>query len=133
MRLLRETGFVDYHLRDVVGRHSTTALREVLIEHEFTNVGPTVLTLIPLSIAFSLLIVGLLLSTIVYVLELRSASKRQERRKTILQVFADVKKKHETWELQISKKELKKERIIFLFKQLNSNQVIFIGRDKKDF
>ena len=133
MRLLRETGFVQYHLQDVVGRRSTTALRGVLVEYEFTNAGPTVLTLVPLSIAFFLLIIGLLLSTIVFILELRSVGKGQERRKTIRQVLADIKKKRETWELEISKKEIKKERIILIFRQLNLNQAIPMGRDKNDF
>ena len=83
---------MDYHLRNVIHRRTSTALREVLIEHDDNNVGPRVLTLIPFTIIFGALVLGLLISTIVFLLELKSVTGPQT---TVGQVLADIKKNRE--------------------------------------
>ena len=125
IHLLRETGFVQYHIDDVIHRRLNNALREVLIEHDRNDEGPTVLSLEPLGVGFCVLFLGLSLSTIVFVLELKSATGRQGGPQTIRQVLMDVKKKREIWQREAYKKELKKQRIAFIFSQLKGRKVRF--------
>ena len=82
MLLLSEYGFVDYHERNAIRRHTDFAVREVLIEREDKYEGPRVLSLEPLSMCFSFLILGLLISTIVFVFEVLSFTGPQ---KSVLQ------------------------------------------------
>ena len=70
--LLSEFGFVDYHVRNVIHRNTDSALREVLIEREDNYDGPRILSLKPLSMCFGFLILGLLISTIVFIFEVLS-------------------------------------------------------------
>ena len=67
--LLLECGFVDYHVRDVIHRRTDLTFREVMKEREDTYEEPRVLSLKPLLTSFGFLIMGLLISTIVFILE----------------------------------------------------------------
>ena len=80
---------MDYHTRNVIHRHTDSALREVLIEREDLYEGPRVLSLKPLSMCFGFLITGLFISSIVFILEVLSFTEPQ---KSVLQVLMDVKK-----------------------------------------
>ena len=116
--LLRESGIMAYHLSDVIYRRSTTALREVLVEYDTKFVGPKILTLTPLATSFSVLILGLFISTIVFVLELKSFTGPN---KSFRQVLLGIKKNREVWNVREGKmievfgrKELKGRRVLFL-------------------
>ena len=91
MLLLWECGFVDYHVRNVIHRRTDSALREVLNEREDKYEEPRVLSLKPLSMSFGFLILGLLISTIVFILEVVSITGPQ---KSFMQVLMDIKKNH---------------------------------------
>ncbi|XP_066603142.1 probable glutamate receptor [Prorops nasuta] len=72
MLWLKESGITFFHLRDVIRRRTGLHLREVLVEHDGSDGDARVLTLTPLGAGFSMLIVGLFLSTFVFYLELKS-------------------------------------------------------------
>ena len=78
MLLLWECGFVDYHVRNVINRRTDSALREVLNEREDEHEEPRVLSLKSLSMSFGFLIFGLLISTIVFILEVLSFAGTQK-------------------------------------------------------
>ena len=88
---------MEYHLRDVIHRRLEVTLRDVLIEHEDKYTGPSVLSLKPLAISFIMLAVGLFISTIVFILEIISATGKD---KSIRQVLADIKKNRENWNIK---------------------------------
>ena len=126
MFLLREMGFSDYHRVDVMHRHASAELRDVFIEHDLNNdEGRRVLSLAPLSIGFFIFFLGISLSTIVFILELLLAARRRGRRKTIRQVLVDIKTKRDIWQREVSKKEIKKQKIISIFRQLNGKKIPF--------
>ena len=83
---------MDYHVRNVIHRYTDSALHEVLIEREDKYEGPRVLSLKPLSMCFGFLILGLLISTIVFILEVLFLIGPQ---KSVLQVLIDIKKNRE--------------------------------------
>ena len=89
---LLEYGFVDYHARNVTQRHADPALRDVLKEHEDQHEEPQILSLKLLSMSFGFLILGLLISTIVFILEVLSVTGPQ---KSFIQIFTDIKKNRE--------------------------------------
>ena len=99
--MLSEYGFLDYHVRNVIHRHTDSALREVFIEREDEYKGPRVLSLKPLLMCFSFLIVGLLISTIVFILEVLFFTGPQ---KSVIQVLMDIKKKREISNFREEKK-----------------------------
>ena len=90
--LLLEYGFVDYHARDVTHRRADSALRDVLEEHEDQYEEPRVPSLKPLSTSFGFLILGLLISTIVFILEVLSVTGPQ---KSFIHALMDIKKNRE--------------------------------------
>ena len=92
---------MDYHTRNVIHRHTDSALREVTIEREDNYEEPRVLSLKPLIMCFGFLILGLLISTIVFILEIISFTGPQ---KSVLQVLMDIKKNREISNLRKKKK-----------------------------
>lgn len=69
---LREFGLTKYHLTNVIHRHTSLSLREVLKEHDLsTNSHAKVLMLKPLVAGFGLLLTGLFVSTVVFIHELK--------------------------------------------------------------
>ena len=87
MLWLKEGGITLYHLKDVIRRRASQSLFEVLIEHDFPDDGVArVLELTPLGAAFSFLILGFLVSTIVFFLELHSVRGS----KSILAVLKEI-------------------------------------------
>ena len=90
--LLLECGFVDYHVRDVIGRRTEPAFREVKKDREDTYEEPRVLSLKPLLANFVFLILGLLISAIVFILEVLSLTVPK---KSFTRVLMDVKKNRE--------------------------------------
>lgn len=68
---LRDTGIANYHLQDVIRRRASLNVREVLIEHDVNTDAARVLGLTPLGAGFAVFINGLLISIIVFYLELR--------------------------------------------------------------
>lgn len=71
---LKETGIVIWHLRDVIRRRGNYNFREVFIERDGYDGRVQVLGLMPLGAGFSLLLVGFLISTLVFCLELKRVS-----------------------------------------------------------
>lgn len=71
---LKETGIVIWHLRDVIRRRGNYNFREVFIERDGYDGSVQVLGLMPLGAGFSLLLVGFLISTLVFCLELKRVS-----------------------------------------------------------
>ncbi|XP_031773640.1 uncharacterized protein LOC100865801 isoform X2 [Apis florea] len=71
---LKETGIVIWHLRDVIRRRGNYNFREVFIERDGYDGSVQVLGLMPLGAGFSLLLVGFLISTLVFCLELKHVS-----------------------------------------------------------
>ena len=116
--LLRDSGIMAYHLSDVINRRSIAAQRQVLEDYDEKSVHPRVLTLTPLAISFSVLILGLFISTIVFFLELKSFTGPK---KSVRQVLLGIKKNRETWNVREGKmiqvfgrKELTGRRVLFL-------------------
>ena len=87
--LLLECGFVDYHVRDVIRRRTEPAFREVMKDREDTYEEPRVLSLKPLLANFVFLILGLFISTIVFILEVLSFTGPK---KFFTRVLMDIKK-----------------------------------------
>lgn len=81
---LKESGIITFHLQDVLRRRASFNLREVLTEHDGKDGRIRVLTLMPLGAAFSLLFFGLLISTLVFYLEIKYARKSKSTRKIFL-------------------------------------------------
>ena len=123
--LLWECGFVDYHVRNVIHRRTDSALREVLNEHEDEYEEPRVLSLKSLAMSFGFLIFGLLISTIVFILEVLSSAGPQKhfmsvlmniknnreilkyrKEKTSHTCFVDFKSKNETLDTFLLLKEI---------------------------
>ncbi|XP_043287961.1 uncharacterized protein [Venturia canescens] len=76
---LRENGFIDYHIRDVIARRTGAVYREVFLEHDVLGPGLRVLGLKPLAAAFTVLAIGLFISTIVFYFEIKSVDKQKLR------------------------------------------------------
>ena len=123
MLSLSEYGFVDYHERDVILRHTNSAHHEIMIEREDKYEGPRVLSLKPLSMCFVFLILGLLISTIVFILGVRSFTGPQ---KSFFQVLVDIKKNREI----LNFRKEKKKRLIrrFNFKRRKFDRIVAIER-----
>ncbi|XP_044001589.1 uncharacterized protein LOC122847798, partial [Aphidius gifuensis] len=69
---LRECGFTKYHLTNVIHRRTSLSLRNVLEEHDIkNNEGARVLILKPLIAGFGFFLIGLFISTLVLIYELR--------------------------------------------------------------
>ena len=106
-------------MSNVIHRHTDSALREVLIEREDVYEEPRVLSLKPLSMCFGFLILGLLISTIVFIFEVLTFTGPQ---KSVLQVLMDVKKKREMANFRKEKKnrvfrrfKFKRQKVRYIF------------------
>ncbi|XP_070170936.1 uncharacterized protein [Polyergus mexicanus] len=113
---LRESGIIYFHLGDVIRRRANFNLREVLKEYDNLDKSARVLGLTPLGAGFIALIVGLLASTIVFFYELKQAAGSR----SIRQVFREIQKKRERYELSGYKRKCRKE--IELMKYSSSNK-----------
>ncbi|XP_076630643.1 uncharacterized protein LOC143346440 [Colletes latitarsis] len=74
MLLLKQTGIVNWHMRNVIRRRSSYNLRDVLVEHDGYDGSVQILGLTPLAAGFSLLVVGLSIAGLVFYLELKRAT-----------------------------------------------------------
>ena len=83
---------MDYHIHNVTQRYADPALRDFLEKYEDQYEEPRVLSLKPLLTSFGFLFLGLLISTIVFILEVLSVTGPQ---KSFIQVFTDIKKNRE--------------------------------------
>ena len=116
--MIRESGIITYQLSDVVHRRLTAAERDVLKEYDLNFEGPRALTLIQVALSFSVLILGLFISTIVFFLELKSSTGPH---KSVRQVLLGIKKNREVWNVGEGKmiqvfgrKELTGRKVLFL-------------------
>ncbi|XP_011312870.1 probable glutamate receptor [Fopius arisanus] len=70
---LIESGFAEYHIRDIIRRRFTTDFRSVFIEHDVENKDkPQPLELKPLGVAFIVLFIGYFVATAVFLFEVRA-------------------------------------------------------------
>ncbi|XP_029673643.1 glutamate receptor 3.4-like [Formica exsecta] len=113
---LRESGIIYFHLGDVIRRRANFNLREVLKEYDNLDKSARVLGLTPLGAGFTALIVGFLASTIVFFYELKQAAGSR----SIREVFREIQKKREGYELSAYKRKCRKE--IELMKYSSSNK-----------
>lgn len=113
---MRESGIIYFHLGDVIRRRANFNLREVLKEYDNLDKSARVLGLTPLGAGFTALIVGLLASTIVFFYELKQAAGSR----SIREVFREIQKKREGYELSAYKRKCRKE--IELMKYSSSNK-----------
>lgn len=102
MLWLKETGIAHFHLSDVIHRRATFNIREVLKEYDGLHKNAVVLGLTPLGAGFTILIIGLLASTIVFFYELKKAADSRP----IREVFRDIKKRREIYKLSTYKKQM---------------------------
>ncbi|KAG7201633.1 hypothetical protein KM043_004369 [Ampulex compressa] len=93
---LKESGITFFHLRDVIRRRASFNLREVLVEQDGHDGSARVLSLTPLGAGFSMLLVGLMISTFVFYLELRQVSGSRP----IRAVLRDIDTQRKLYEAQ---------------------------------
>ncbi|XP_014488290.1 PREDICTED: uncharacterized protein LOC106751750 [Dinoponera quadriceps] len=86
MLWLKEAGITKFHLSDVIRRRASFNLREVLKEYDGHDGTARVLGLIPLGAGFTTLAVGLLISAIVFLHELRRAAGTRPIREVLREV-----------------------------------------------
>ncbi|XP_029167016.1 uncharacterized protein LOC114937640 [Nylanderia fulva] len=103
---LRESGITYFHLNDVLHRKANFNLREVLKEYDNLDKSARVLGLMPLGAGFTALIVGLLISTIIYFYELKQAAGSR----SIREVFREIQKRREGYELLAYKRKIKRKK-----------------------
>ncbi|XP_076391332.1 uncharacterized protein LOC100883035 isoform X2 [Megachile rotundata] len=87
---LRETGITIWHLRNVIRKRNNYNLRKVLVEQDGYDGSTQVLGLTPLGAGFSLLLVGLSMSMLVFYLELKYAARKSN---SIRDILRDIDKK----------------------------------------
>ncbi|XP_019697387.1 uncharacterized protein LOC105183987 [Harpegnathos saltator] len=80
---LKETGITNFHLVDVIRRRASYNLREVHKEYDGHDGTARVLGLMPLGAGFSTLVMGLLISTMVFLYELRHAAGKRPIREVL--------------------------------------------------
>lgn len=83
---LRETGITRFHLNDVIERRSSVTLREVNKEYDNHSGITRVLGLVPLGAGFTTLILGLLISAIVFLYELKQAAGTRRIREVLREI-----------------------------------------------
>ncbi|XP_067211264.1 uncharacterized protein [Linepithema humile] len=101
---LKESGIAHFHLADVIRRRASTNLRELMKEYDHDGSAKT-LTLTPLGAGFTALIVGLLISTIVFFYELKQAAGSR----SIREVFRKIQEKRRVCKLSPSRRKSWKE------------------------
>ncbi|XP_020286613.1 uncharacterized protein LOC109856099 [Pseudomyrmex gracilis] len=92
---LKESGITYYHLDNVIRRKTTINLREVLKEYDGLDNTAHVLGLTPLAAGFTTLIVGLLISIMVFFYEIKQTAGLRP----IREVFREIHQKRKTREL----------------------------------
>lgn len=101
---LKETGITTFHLGDVIRRRATFNLREVLKEYDGQDGSTRVLGLMPLGAGFTILAIGLLISTMVFIYELRQAAGTRP----IHEVFREVREKRAMYRTASIREEIQR-------------------------
>ncbi|EZA56100.1 hypothetical protein DMN91_010215 [Ooceraea biroi] len=124
---LKESGITHYHLTDVLRRRTNFNLFEVLEEYEGSDGNAKSLKLTPLGAGFMMLIVGLLISTVVFFYELKQAADSR----SIREVFRDIQKRREEWKLSAYKKKCQREAEFVDLNSSNMNIDLLIIRSAR--